>query len=76
VGEREAALQRGEGGGRVEGRPRREPVGDLTAAHEQDGILAWRWWTPGQLAGGREAVWPPQLPGMLAAPPGRPVHLG
>jgi ADP-ribose pyrophosphatase YjhB (NUDIX family) len=56
--------------------PRREPAGDLTAAHEEDGILAWRWWTPGELAGGGEAVWPPQLPGLLAASAGRPVHLG
>jgi 8-oxo-dGTP pyrophosphatase MutT (NUDIX family) len=30
--------------------PRREPIGDLTASHAEDGILRWRWWSPeGQL---------------------------
>ncbi|MGW7293515.1 NUDIX domain-containing protein [Streptomyces xiamenensis] len=49
--------------------PRREPIGDLTAAHAQDAILRWRWWTPRELAGATEALWPPQLPAWLGRPP-------
>jgi ADP-ribose pyrophosphatase YjhB (NUDIX family)/ribosomal protein S18 acetylase RimI-like enzyme len=42
--------------------PRREPVGDhLRAAHAEDGILNWRWWTPSELARSPEALWPPDL---------------
>jgi ADP-ribose pyrophosphatase YjhB (NUDIX family) len=62
--------------------PHREPIGNLTAAHTEDGILYWRWWTLPELADSREALWPPQLPTLLAdalrdlprAP--TPVHLG
>jgi 8-oxo-dGTP pyrophosphatase MutT (NUDIX family) len=49
--------------------PRREPVGDLTAMHRQDGIVGWRWWQPtelAELASRGERVLPPQLPGLLA----------
>ncbi|MFC9326399.1 NUDIX hydrolase [Kitasatospora sp. NPDC057015] len=47
--------------------PRRGPVGDVTAAHVADGILGWRWWTPEELADERaDALWPPQLPSLLA----------
>ncbi|MGH3417458.1 MAG: hypothetical protein ACRDSS_13390, partial [Actinocrinis sp.] len=62
--------------------PRRDPVGDLTAAHAEDGILRWRWWTRRELAESQEALWPPQLPDIIAnalraAPnPPEPVHLG
>jgi 8-oxo-dGTP pyrophosphatase MutT (NUDIX family) len=56
--------------------PRRDPVGDLTAAHAADGILAWRWWSPADLRSPAEPVWPPQLPALLADPPDEPVHLG
>ena len=62
--------------------PRRDPVGDLAASHAEDGILRWRWWTPDELADSREALWPPQLPGLVAAAlrdaprDPTPVHLG
>jgi 8-oxo-dGTP pyrophosphatase MutT (NUDIX family) len=48
--------------------PRRDPAGDLAAAHASDGILHWRWWSPAELeADDAEPLWPPQLPGLLAA---------
>ncbi|MFD5319921.1 NUDIX hydrolase [Streptomyces sp. NPDC127098] len=58
--------------------PRRDPLGDLTASHAADGILAWRWWSPADLsAPTAEPVWPPQLPDLLAdAPSHAPVDLG
>ncbi|MEO3875386.1 NUDIX domain-containing protein [Nonomuraea sp. B12E4] len=61
--------------------PRREPVGELSAAHAADGIQRWRWWTPGDLSGDTEPLWPPQLPELLAGvrrdgPPARPIDLG
>jgi ADP-ribose pyrophosphatase YjhB (NUDIX family) len=62
--------------------PRREPSGDLTAAHAEDGILHWQWWTPPDLAACPDPLWPPQLPVLLAdlrrdAPRDpNPVHLG
>jgi 8-oxo-dGTP pyrophosphatase MutT (NUDIX family) len=61
--------------------PRRDPVGDLTAAHAEDGILRWHWWSPAELAAATEPLWPPQLPALLAAvrrdgPPPAPVELG
>lgn len=61
--------------------PRREPRGDLAAAHAADGILTWRWWSPAELAADHEALWPPQLPDLLAAvraggPPSTPTDLG
>jgi ADP-ribose pyrophosphatase YjhB (NUDIX family) len=46
--------------------PRRDPAGDLTAAHAEDGILRWRWWSPAELAAADEPLWPPQLPGLLS----------
>ncbi|GAA4667618.1 hypothetical protein GCM10023347_20830 [Streptomyces chumphonensis] len=45
---------------------RREPAAGVAAAHTEDGILGWRWWSPGALAGTREALWPPRLAGLLA----------
>ncbi len=45
---------------------RREPAEGVAAAHAEDGILGWRWWSPGALAEAREALWPPQLPELLA----------
>ncbi|MEE1752835.1 NUDIX hydrolase [Streptomyces sp. SP18CS02] len=45
--------------------PLRDPVGDLTASHAADGILRWRWWSPEDLAGDTEPLWPPQLPELL-----------
>ncbi|GAB2593051.1 hypothetical protein GCM10027168_27460 [Streptomyces capparidis] len=61
--------------------PRRDPAGDLTAAHAADGILRWRWWPPDELSAGTEPLWPPQLPELLAGvrrdgPPAAPVDLG
>ncbi|MGW7351445.1 NUDIX hydrolase [Streptomyces sp. NPDC054784] len=50
---------------------RPEPVGDLSAAHAEDGILRWHWWTPAELAVCAEPLWPPQLPALL-----RPLHDG
>ncbi|GGP87916.1 NUDIX hydrolase [Streptomyces roseolilacinus] len=60
--------------------PRRDPSGDLAAAHAEDRILRWRWWTPDELAAADEPLWPPRLPELLAAvrrdgPPARPVDL-
>ncbi|MGY3677545.1 8-oxo-dGTP pyrophosphatase MutT (NUDIX family) [Streptomyces sp. TE33382] len=46
--------------------PRRDPVGDLAASHAADGILGWRWWSPDDLSGDDEPLWPPQLPELLA----------
>ncbi|KOG33957.1 GNAT family N-acetyltransferase [Streptomyces resistomycificus] len=46
--------------------PRREPTGPhLAAAHAQDGILTWRWWTRRELAAEPEPVWPPGLARLL-----------
>ncbi|WP_413471657.1 GNAT family N-acetyltransferase [Streptomyces sp. MB09-02B] len=48
--------------------PRREPVGGLlTTSRAEEGILAWRWWTPADLADpAAEPVWPPDLAHLLA----------
>ncbi|MFC8452193.1 NUDIX hydrolase [Kitasatospora sp. NPDC057223] len=66
--------------------PRRGPVGDVSAVHAEDGIIGWRWWSPADLANERtDALWPPQLPSLLAAVgrswavdggPVEPVELG
>lgn len=62
--------------------PRREPAGDLTAAHAEDGILRWRWWPLAELPACPERVLPPQLPELVtavmrAAPHvPEPIHLG
>ncbi|MEU6083759.1 NUDIX domain-containing protein [Streptomyces sp. NPDC047108] len=61
--------------------PRRDPLGDLAASHAADGILRWRWWSPGDLSGGSEPLWPPQLPELLAdvrsaGAPTVPIDLG
>ncbi|MFF4837274.1 GNAT family N-acetyltransferase [Streptomyces sp. NPDC001315] len=46
--------------------PHREPTGPhLAAAHAQDGILTWRWWTREKLAEEPEPVWPPELARLL-----------
>ncbi|WP_107081826.1 NUDIX hydrolase [Streptomyces sp. SBT349] len=45
--------------------PRREPVGDLLAAHAADRILGWRWWPREELRTMAEALRPPQLPALL-----------
>ncbi|RMI42400.1 NUDIX hydrolase [Streptomyces triticirhizae] len=57
--------------------PRRDLGPGLAAAHAEDGILAWRWWPPAELATATEALWPPTLATLLAdrARTG-PVHLG
>ena len=52
--------------------PRRDPQGDLSAAHAEDRILRWQWWSPAQLEDCPEALWPPQLPELL----GRLLHEG
>ncbi|MFC5834608.1 NUDIX hydrolase [Nonomuraea insulae] len=61
--------------------PRRDPIGDLSAAHAADKILRWRWWTPDDLSAAVEPLWPPQLPQLLAGvrrdgPPAEPIDLG
>ncbi|MBC3841713.1 NUDIX domain-containing protein [Streptacidiphilus sp. 4-A2] len=61
--------------------PRRDPVGDLADSFAQDGIMTCRWWTPEELAGCPELLWPPQLVALLAelrrnGPPEQPVDLG
>ncbi|MFE4695999.1 hypothetical protein ACFRIC_02795 [Streptomyces sp. NPDC056738] len=45
-----------------------------------EGILGGRWWSPRELSGVGEPLWPPRLPELLAAvrrdgPPTTPVHL-
>ncbi|MEU6817566.1 bifunctional GNAT family N-acetyltransferase/NUDIX hydrolase [Streptomyces sp. NPDC046860] len=45
--------------------PRREPGASALTAHPAEGILDWRWWTPDQLAGSAEPVWPPDLARLL-----------
>ncbi|QKW10266.1 NUDIX domain-containing protein [Streptomyces sp. NA04227] len=59
---------------------RRDLEGDVAAAHAEDRIQRGRWWEPGELAAPTEALWPPQLPEILAelARTGRPtgVDLG
>ncbi|MGW0826539.1 GNAT family N-acetyltransferase [Streptomyces sp. NPDC002845] len=46
--------------------PRREPVGDqLAAAHDADGILGWRWWSPQDLRVSPEGLWPPELADLM-----------
>ncbi len=61
--------------------PRRNPIGDLEAAHAADEILEWRWWTLAELSATTEAIWPPQLADLLLAlradgPPPHPIDLG
>ncbi|MFD5110811.1 NUDIX hydrolase [Streptomyces sp. NPDC058391] len=61
--------------------PYRDPVGDLAASHAADKILHWRWWSPDELSGDTEPLWPPQLPELLAGvrrngPPTTPIDLG
>lgn len=61
--------------------PRRDPFGDLRAAHANDRILGWRWWSPVELAACEEALWPPQLPELLdnlrnEGSPASPIDLG
>ncbi|MFV0135154.1 GNAT family N-acetyltransferase [Streptomyces sp. HMX87] len=51
--------------------PRREPTGaHLTAAHAEDGILTWRWWSRKELADAPEPLWPPDLARLLDAAEG------
>ena len=46
--------------------PHRPPSDQAEADHPDEGILNWRWWTPGELADTTEALWPPQLPALMA----------
>lgn len=46
--------------------PRREPTGPhLAAAHAEDGILTWRWWSREELTEAPEPLWPPDLARLL-----------
>ncbi|MFJ9245361.1 GNAT family N-acetyltransferase [Streptomyces sp. NPDC101776] len=46
--------------------PHREPTGPhLAAAHTEEGILGWRWWTREELRGATETVWPAELARLL-----------
>jgi 8-oxo-dGTP pyrophosphatase MutT (NUDIX family) len=61
--------------------PRRDPIGDLAAWHAADKILRWHWWTPADLSGETEPLWPPQLPALLTViqkdgSPTHPIDLG
>ncbi|MCM2578395.1 NUDIX hydrolase [Streptomyces meridianus] len=60
--------------------PRRAPADHVLGVHAEEGILTWRWWSLGELAGSPEALWPPQLPDLLSRVRTRdalePVHLG
>jgi 8-oxo-dGTP pyrophosphatase MutT (NUDIX family) len=61
--------------------PHRQPTGDLSSAHEEDGILRWRWWSPADLDVAAEPLWPPQLPDLLSelrrdGAPAVPIDLG
>ncbi|GAA1070568.1 hypothetical protein GCM10009665_78350 [Kitasatospora nipponensis] len=66
--------------------PRRGPLGDVSQAHAVDRILAWRWWSPEDLADrDAEPLWPPTLPALVEAvrtawaagrPGPSPAHLG
>lgn len=61
--------------------PHRDLQGDVAAAHAADRIQHGRWWPPAELAATTEALWPPQLPALLAAveatgAPATPVDLG
>jgi ADP-ribose pyrophosphatase YjhB (NUDIX family) len=61
--------------------PRRDPIGDLRAAHAEDRILRWRWWWPIELEACEEALWPPRLPELLerlgkVGIPVSPIDLG
>ncbi|MEV0849724.1 NUDIX domain-containing protein [Streptomyces sp. NPDC049954] len=40
--------------------PRRDPQGDLSAAHAADRIEYGRWWPPAELAATDDALWPPR----------------
>ncbi|WP_329012197.1 MULTISPECIES: bifunctional GNAT family N-acetyltransferase/NUDIX hydrolase [unclassified Streptomyces] len=51
--------------------PRREPTAPALTTHGAEGILDWRWWTPAELAGTAEPVWPPGLGRLLAERAGR-----
>lgn len=60
---------------------RRDLVGDLSAAHQADGILRWHWWSSDELASATEQFWPPTLPSLFASllvegAPSRPIALG
>lgn len=60
--------------------PRRDPCGDLSAAHAEDRIMRWEWWSQARLANCREGLWPPQLPELLVGllrdgPPAVPTGL-
>ncbi|MFD4791204.1 GNAT family N-acetyltransferase [Streptomyces sp. NPDC058459] len=46
--------------------PRREPTASARATHSTEGILGGRWWTPAELVGPAEPVWPPDLGRLLA----------
>ncbi len=61
--------------------PHRDPAGDLAAFHAADKILQSRWWSPEELSGDCEPLWPPQLPELLAevrksGVPATPIDLG
>lgn len=64
--------------------PRRPPADHVSGVHAEEKILAWHWWTPHELSGSPEALWPPQLPELLTPLHDRgrsagvpaPVHLG
>jgi 8-oxo-dGTP pyrophosphatase MutT (NUDIX family) len=61
--------------------PRREPEQAARATYAEEGILAFRWWTPGALGESKASFWPPNLPALLASvrrdgPPREAIELG
>lgn len=47
--------------------PLRDPIGDLTIAHAEDGIVRWRWWPLEELPACPEKLLPPQLPDLVTS---------
>ena len=47
--------------------PELRPISGVAAMHASDGIAAWRWWTPAELADTAETIWPAGLAGLIQA---------
>jgi ADP-ribose pyrophosphatase YjhB (NUDIX family) len=48
------------------GQPKRE-ISGVEAMHASDGIATWRWWSLAELDSTAEAIWPPELTGLVRA---------
>jgi ADP-ribose pyrophosphatase YjhB (NUDIX family) len=47
--------------------PELRPISGVAAMHASDGIAAWRWWTPAELADTAETIWPAELAALIQA---------